>query len=222
MTYPSLSDNKLTQPYLITDELRQWAAEHYRTRTFFREEKIPTRSGLLYFINSGFVRLESTLQVNRNEDLATESSTTIIAFLGKDQPIDVFENNQIVLQAIAQTDRTEVFWVYWSDLDRWTNLRKIVLQNLQSQHQKQLILRSILSQKKSLTQLMLYLDFLASLYGEITPEGKKIPFILTHEHLASVLGTTRVTVGRLLGQLKDEGKVSLLSDQYFQVLTSQF
>lgn len=222
MTYPSVSEHKLIQSQLITDDLQQWAAAHYRTRTFFREERIPTRSGLLYFINSGFVRLESSLKLRTKGQDRIEATDTIIAFLGQDQPIDMFDSEHISLQAIAQTDRTEIFWAYWQDLDRWQHLRRAVLERLQEQHQRQLLLRSILGQKKSIDQLLLYLDFLALFHGEEVEIGKKIPFALTHEHLASVLGTTRVTISRLLGQLKEERKIKMLSDQYFCVLQSQF
>lgn len=222
MTYPFVSEVQQAHSSLITDELRQWAAEHYRTRTFFREERIPTRSGLLYFINSGFVRLESTLKIQTADNPTTESTNTVIAFLGEDQPIDIFDNEQISFQAIAQTDRTEIFWVYWQDLERWRHLKRTVLQHLQYQHQRQLILRSILGQRKSIDQLLYYLDFLAYSYGQMVDEGRKIPFLLTHEQLASVLGTTRVTVSRLLGQLRDEGKICMISEQYFCVRQTHF
>ena len=55
------------------------------------------------------------------------------------------------------------------------------------------------------------------LYGEPQEAGLKIPFSLTHDNLASVLGTTRVTISRLLNQLKDEEQVLFLDDQYFGV-----
>lgn len=216
MTYPFVSDDKQIYSALITDELRQWATAHYRTRTFFREDKIPVRSGLLYFVNSGFVRLESTIQSIHSET-TNELVDTVIAFVGADQPIDIFDTEHISFQAIAQTDRTEVFWVYWTDLEQWSSLKLAVLENLQYQHQRQLILRSILGQKRTIDQLRLYIEFLVNLYGEAQTGGRRIPFLLTHDHLASVLGTTRVTISRLISQLKEEEKVCIFSEQYLGI-----
>lgn len=216
MTYPFVSDDKQIYSALITDELRKWAAAHYRTRTFFREEKIPVRSGLLYFVNSGFVRLESTIQ-SIHDEATNEFVDTVIAFVGADQPIDIFETECISFQAIAQTDRTEIFWVYWADLEQWSSLRLAVLENLQYQHQRQLVLRSILGQKRTVDQLRLYIEFLVNLYGEDQPGGRRIPFLLTHDHLASVLGTTRVTISRLISQLKEEDKVCIFNEQYLGI-----
>jgi len=216
MTYPFVSDDKQIYSALITDELRQWAADHYRTRTFFREDKIPVRSGLLYFVSSGFVRLESTIQ-SIQSDTTNELVDTVISFIGADQPIDIFDTAYISFQAIAQTDRTEVFWVYWNDLEQWSGLRLSVLENLQYQHQRQLILRSILGQKRTIDQLRLYIEFLVHLYGEAQTGGRRIPFLLTHDHLASVLGTTRVTISRLVSQLKEDGKICIFNEQYIGI-----
>ncbi|NJN73289.1 MAG: Crp/Fnr family transcriptional regulator [Limnothrix sp. RL_2_0] len=216
MTYPFISDEKQIYSALITDELRQWAANHYRTRTFFREDKIPVRSGLLYFVSSGFVRLESTIQSIQSEP-TDELVDTVIAFVGADQPIDIFETEYISFQAIAQTDRTEIFWVYWTDLEQWSDLKVAVLENLQYQYQRQLIVRSILGQKRTIDQLRLYIEFLVTLYGEAQTGGRRIPFLLTHDHLASVLGTTRVTISRLISQLKEEEKICIFNEQYIGI-----
>jgi CRP-like cAMP-binding protein len=41
--------------------------------------------------------------------------------------------------------------------------------------------------------------------GQPVTDGTRLTVRLTHQHLASAIGTTRVTVTRLLGKLKDEG-----------------
>ncbi len=43
--------------------------------------------------------------------------------------------------------------------------------------------------------------------GQPVPEGTRLSVRLTHQHLASAIGTTRVTVTRLLGQLREEGRL---------------
>lgn len=41
--------------------------------------------------------------------------------------------------------------------------------------------------------------------GHPVPSGVRISVRLTHQHLANAIGTTRVTVTRVLGQLREEG-----------------
>jgi CRP-like cAMP-binding protein len=45
--------------------------------------------------------------------------------------------------------------------------------------------------------------------GQPTESGTRLTIRLTHQQLANAIGTTRVTVTRLLGQLKQEGWLSL-------------
>lgn len=50
-----------------------------------------------------------------------------------------------------------------------------------------------------------FLELLASDYGQPCAEGLRIGVRLTHHELACAVGTTRVTVTRVLGQLRDRG-----------------
>ena len=54
--------------------------------------------------------------------------------------------------------------------------------------------------------------------GQPSSEGTRLSVRLTHQHLASAIGTTRVTVTRLLGKLRDEGCLKLDCDRHI-VLT---
>jgi CRP-like cAMP-binding protein len=54
-----------------------------------------------------------------------------------------------------------------------------------------------------------FLELLALDYGVATPEGLRLTPRLTHQEIASALGTTRVTVTRILGQLKELGWLRL-------------
>lgn len=55
--------------------------------------------------------------------------------------------------------------------------------------------------------------------GQSSLEGTRLSVRLTHQHLASAIGTTRVTVTRLLGKLKDEGWLKLDKDRHIVLLT---
>jgi len=54
-----------------------------------------------------------------------------------------------------------------------------------------------------------FLEMLASEYGQPCAEGLRLNVRLTHQELASALGTTRVTVTRVLGALREEGWLQL-------------
>jgi CRP-like cAMP-binding protein len=54
-----------------------------------------------------------------------------------------------------------------------------------------------------------FLMLLARDFGQVEPQGIRIPLKLTHHQLATAVGTTRVTVTRLLKDFKEEGWMSL-------------
>jgi len=54
--------------------------------------------------------------------------------------------------------------------------------------------------------------------GAPCDEGTRLSVRLTHQHLASAIGTTRVTVTRLLGKLKEEGWLKLDSSRHIVLL----
>lgn len=69
-------------------------------------------------------------------------------------------------------------------------------------------LKSLLfrSNRQRLVSLLLEL---ADQYGEKTPEGLRLTIKLSHQDLASVIGSTRETVTVVLGELQGEGLVSV-------------
>ena len=62
-----------------------------------------------------------------------------------------------------------------------------------------------------------FLELLATDYGQPCDEGLKLNLRLTHQDLASALSTTRVTVTRVLGQLRDEGWLQIDSQRHLVV-----
>ncbi len=60
------------------------------------------------------------------------------------------------------------------------------------------------SNRERLVSLLLEL---AEQYGEPTPEGVNLKIKLSHQDLASVIGSTRETVTVLMGELQDEGQI---------------
>ncbi len=58
-----------------------------------------------------------------------------------------------------------------------------------------------------------FLELLASEYGQPCESGLRLNLRLTHQELASALATTRVTVTRVIGNLRDEGWLQLDSQR---------
>ncbi len=85
-------------------------------------------------------------------------------------------------------------------------LSNILLGHLQ-QVQELTVIRSY---KRTDTMLLKLLGWLANHFGKQTTTGQLIDVRLTHQDLADLLGTTRVTITRALNSLEQQGSVERL------------
>ena len=206
------------RPFLTWQRILDWAQEHYRVRTFAKDERIPARPRLLYLVQKGAVRLVGTAQVSATSQLASRRinrtpEEAFLGFVGAGQPFEIVAQSPFTLQAYAHTESTTVIWMYWHDLDNWPHFRREVLDAFRYQHQRKLLWLSALGQRRTIDRLLGFLTLLVEEYGEPSvsdedPEvlrGYALPFTLTHAQIGSAIGSTRVTVTRLMGKLRQRG-----------------
>jgi CRP-like cAMP-binding protein len=82
------------------------------------------------------------------------------------------------------------------------NSSQLLLSHL---HQTQALLQ--IRSGQIYARLRQLLDLLASKFGDESDRGQLIRLRLTHQEIADTIGTTRVTITRLLNQLENEGNL---------------
>jgi len=90
--------------------------------------------------------------------------------------------------------------------------RREVLNAFRHQHQRKLLWLSALGQRRTIDRLLGFLTLLVEEYGEpsvseeIRSSSRLLPTLsLTHAQIGSAIGSTRVTVTRLMGKLRQRG-----------------
>lgn len=203
---------------LTQQDIFDWAKSHYHYHIFNKDETIPTRPGLLYFVERGAVRIIGQAQANETSEkhlcYAVENSSQMVflGFVGVGQPFEIVSQFPVNLEAFAHFDDTAVIWLYWNDLERWPNLYQQVFNVFRYQHQRKLLWLSMLGQKRTVDRLLGFLTLLVEEHGQPTDNGYVLPYPLTHAQIASAIGTTRVTVTRLIGRLRQEGLIATEDD----------
>ncbi len=215
----SLAQTDSARPFLAWQRISDWATEHYRCRTFNKDEKIPARPGLLYLVQKGSVRLLGNAQVGAATKSNSRSDSRVarmplvaseeafLGFVGAGQPFEVVAQPPFALQSFAHVDQTTVIWLYWNDLDTWPHFQKEVLDAFRRQHQRKLLWLSTLGQRRTIDRLLGFLTLLIDEHGEQCEQGYYLPFQLTHAQIGSAIGSTRVTVTRLMGKLRQGGLI---------------
>ncbi|MGG6294536.1 Crp/Fnr family transcriptional regulator [Leptolyngbya sp. AN02str] len=212
----STTPSETARPFLTWQRILDWAQEHYRSRSFAKDEKIPARPGLLYLVQRGSVRLVGEAQVSTSNASSrlprVNSEEAFLGFVGAGQPFEIVAQSPFTLQAFAHVDQTSVIWLYWHDLDNWPHFRREVLDAFRYQHQRKLLWLSTLGQRRTIDRLLGFITLLIEEFGEPSDDGYYLPWSLTHAQIGSAIGSTRVTVTRLMGKLRQKGLIRTYGD----------
>lgn len=209
-----------SNPTFTWQNIIDWAQTHYRDRIFNKDEQIPTRPQLIYLVNQGAVRLvsqaQNQLEPNSAEGLdefeLEQLEESFLGFVGAEKPFEIVAQSSFSINAYAHVDGTHVVWLYWQDLENWPNFRQQLYEDFRYQHQRKLLWLSALGQRKTIDRLTSFLTLLVEEYGIEQAEQFCLPYFLTHAQIGSAIGSTRVTVTRLMGKLRRQGIISVQND----------
>ena len=209
-----------SNPTFTWQNIIDWAQTHYRDRIFAKDEQIPTRPQLIYLVNQGVVRLVSqtlnstieTVDLIKNESSELLEEESFLGFVGAENPFEIVTQPAFSVNAYAHVDETQVAWLYWQDLDNWPSFRQQLYESFRYQHQRKLLWLSALGQRKTIDRLTSFLTLLVEEYGIEQEQQCCLPYTLTHAQIGSAIGSTRVTVTRLMGKLRRQGIINVQSD----------
>ncbi|MFQ6538145.1 MULTISPECIES: Crp/Fnr family transcriptional regulator [Aphanothece] len=97
------------------------------------------------------------------------------------------------------------------------HLAMSLLQGMAARYRQSEAILALLGLRRIEDRVRGLLDLLAADHGQPCEQGLRLPFRLTHQELASALSTTRVTVTRVLGQLRQEGWLKLDSRRHLVI-----
>ena len=230
MQIPDRSSEE-SRPVLTWKDIMDWAQTHYRDRIFRKDEQIPVRPDLVYLVNQGAVRLVSETQNQDNDKLidslesdpefSEEIERTFLGFIPAGKPFEIVSHHSFSLQAYAHVDYTQVAWLYWNDIEKWPDFRQEIYSAFRDRHQRKLLWLSALGQRRTIERLTSFLTLLVEEYGREDEREYCLPYSLTHARIGSAIGSTRVTVTRLMGKLRRQGIISVKEDNSICISTLQ-
>lgn len=99
----------------------------------------------------------------------------------------------------------------------WPELLDAIIAHVQQTEE----LLSIVRYERIYQRLERLLLWLSRKFGRRVPNGELIDLRLTHQGIAELIGTTRVTVTRLLKELEEEGKI-IRQQRHYIILGDRF
>ncbi|MGJ5672107.1 MAG: Crp/Fnr family transcriptional regulator [Nostochopsis sp.] len=159
-------------------------------RIFTRREVIPARNDVLWRIERGAVR---TLTWSEDGTFITLGYWGLGDLIG--YPLSRVKPYQI--ECLTSVEVSIVPPHHWNqDVDA-------LITHIQQAEE----LLSIVHRKPISIRLWQFLVWLSEKFGRDVEQGKLIELSVTHQEMAEVLNTTRVTVTRLLQQFEEEGNL---------------
>lgn len=161
---------------------------HLSPRLFTRKEIIPPHQNVLWRIDRGVVRTLTWSEDGTFITLGYWGAGDLIGYpLSKINPYQIECLTSVEAIAIPQ----HLWHKYTNDL----------LAHIQYSEE----LLSIVHRKPVALRLWQFLVWLSEKFGRDLEQGRLIELYITHQEIAEVLNTTRVTVTRLLQQFEVEG-----------------
>ncbi|WP_017304823.1 Crp/Fnr family transcriptional regulator [Spirulina subsalsa] len=192
-------------PHIISPEERRLHLHH-------RGDRIILNNQGLWQVYRGYVQLSAT-QMSGEE-----------VMLGWVQPNGFFGQSLSRLQVCEARALSDVYlrWFFLSELEQSPHLAQLVFKQLTHRIRQSEALLAIAGQKRVEERLYYFLKLLKDELGETTPEGITLPIRLTHQNMANALGTTRVTITRLMGKLQKEGQICFNRDRHLVIHQPKF
>ena len=177
------------------ESLRTLLEELYQERNLWHYRAgrvIPLCRDDVWIIYRGIVQVQ-TLHPSGDE--------SIISLIGPMMPLAQKFTTLESYDTYALTD-IDLLRLTWKDIQASPQLSMEMNQLLALRLRQTESLLALLGRRHIGDRLIGFLGFLAREFGQQTPDGIFIDIHLTHQQIANVLGTTRVTVTRFLGILR--------------------
>ena len=162
-------------------------------------QPIPMGSSDVLIVCRGVVQL-STLSPNGDE--------AMLGLVLPSMPFGLPFTHLRPYSATALVD-VDVMRLNWVEIEQSPFLAQGLFRQLGRRLQQTEAILAMAGQRRIEDRLRQLLLLLAQEMGQSQHEGMRITVRLTHQQLANMIGTTRVTITRLIGQLRDEGWLSI-------------
>ncbi|MEB3293911.1 MAG: Crp/Fnr family transcriptional regulator [Synechococcales bacterium] len=196
-------------------QVRHLLEERYQGRTlktYRRGQIISMNSNDIWVVYRGVVQL-STLYPSGDE-----------AILGLAVPLMPFGLPLTLTQpyqAIALTD-VDLMRLSLLEVEQSPALMQCVLHQLSRRLQQTEAFLALAGYRRVEDRLLQLLQLLQHELGQAVAGGVRLNVRLTHQHLANAIGTTRVTVTRLLGQLRSRGDLTIDASHHIILKEGKF
>ncbi|MFM8260314.1 MAG: Crp/Fnr family transcriptional regulator [Vulcanococcus sp.] len=170
--------------------------------------RVPLLRQHIWLVTRGMVKLSCITE--QGEDL-------VLGLAGPNEPFGEPLTNIDLYEAITLCD-CDLLCIPFEEVESTPHLAVTLVRAMASRMRQSEALIALLGLRRIEERVRGFLELLAQDYGQPCEQGLRLSLRLTHQDIASALSTTRVTVTRVLGLLREEGWLQL--DEQRQLVVS--
>jgi CRP-like cAMP-binding protein len=156
---------------------------------------VPLLKKSVWLVVRGMVKLSA---------ISMQGDELLLGLAGPNEPFGDPLSNVQAYEARTLLD-SDLLCLSCEELARSPHLAVAVLQGMAARYRQSEAMLALLGLRRIDDRVRGFLELMANDYGQPCDQGLRLNIRLTHQDLASALSTTRVTVTRVLGNLRDEG-----------------
>ena len=161
--------------------------------------KVPLLRHHVWLVARGMVKLSC---------ISEQGDDLLLALAGPNEPFGEPLSSIDLYEATALSD-VDLLCLPMEEIQNTPHLAVMLLKVMTSRMRQAETLIALLGLRRVDERVRGFLEMLAEDYGQPCDQGLVIHLRLTHQEIANALSTTRVTVTRVLGQLRDQGWLQL-------------
>ncbi|MCP9805365.1 Crp/Fnr family transcriptional regulator [Cyanobium sp. T1B-Tous] len=189
-----------------SDSFRDLLETSYEKRSLVHlsaGSQVPLLKRNVWLVVRGMVKLTA---------ISIQGDELLLGLAGPNEPFGDPLTNVEAYAATTLVD-TDLLCVSCEEIQRSPHLAMGLLQGMAARYRQSEALLALLGLRRIEDRVRGFLELLANDYGQPCEQGLRLQIKLTHQELASTLSTTRVTVTRILGALRDEGWLQIDSQR---------
>ncbi|EDY38366.1 transcriptional regulator CRP family protein [Cyanobium sp. PCC 7001] len=186
---------------------RQWLEDSYARRQLVHlpaGSTVPLLRRNVWVVVRGMVKLST---------ISFQGDALMLGLAGANEPFGDPLSSQPSYEATTMVD-TDLLCLGCDEILTAPHLAFGLLQGLAARYRQSEAMLALLGLRRIEDRLRGFLELLAEEYGQPCELGLRLPLRLTHHDLASALSTTRVTITRVLGQLRSSGWLTLDAERH--------
>ena len=168
---------------------------------------VPLLKNSVWFVVRGMVKLGA---------ISVHGDELVLGLVGPNEHFGAAFTNVQAYEAVALTD-CDLLCCDLGELEQSLEFSLLLSRTMAARYRQAEAMLALLGLRRVEERVRGFLELLAKDFGEPCEAGLRLNLRLTHQEIASALSTTRVTVTRVLGQLRDEGWLQIDASRHLVV-----